>query len=73
MGPWDELLNFELMPMDGERVQIQWVGRAYETSLAELAQPECDVRRWTDRGDLPSQRSGSDTATAPPPEMTCTP
>ena len=71
---WDTQLNFELMPMQGERLQVQWAGRAYETSLVEFAL-ECDVRRWTDLGRLPSSRSdGDDRLTAPPPEtVACTP
>ena len=67
---WDTQLSFELMPLDGDRVQVQWAGRAYETSLVELALPDCDVRRWTDRGRLPSSRSdGDDFVTAPPSEV----
>lgn len=75
VGSWEEQLNFELMPMNGELVQIQWVGKEYETSLAELALPECDVRRWAPRRELPSQTSdGSDIAAAPPPPRPmCTP
>lgn len=74
VGEWDASLNFELMPLSGERVQIQWAGRAYEAPIAELASRECDVRTWTDLGRLPSGRSDGETPTAPPPEAeACTP
>ena len=75
VGSWDTQLNFELMAMNDDRVQVQWAGRAYEASPLELALPECDVRRWTDLGRLPSSRSdGDDRLTAPPPEtVACTP
>lgn len=43
-GPWQELLSFELMPMQGERVIVQWTSARFESTLEELAAEDCSER-----------------------------
>jgi hypothetical protein len=52
-GPWGELPSFELMPMEGERVIVQWTSARFESTLEELAAEDCS-QRLSERVELDS-------------------
>jgi hypothetical protein len=52
-GTWGDLLEFQLMPMTGDRVIVQWTSETFESSLEELASEDCS-ERLSSRVDLAS-------------------
>lgn len=43
-GTWGDLLEFQLMPMRGDRVIVQWTSETVESTLEELAASDCSLR-----------------------------
>lgn len=43
-GTWGSLLEFQLMPMTGDRVIVQWTSATFESRLEELAAEDCAER-----------------------------
>jgi hypothetical protein len=50
---WGDELEFQLMPMSGDRVIVQWTSETFESTLEELAAADCS-RRLSSRVDLDS-------------------
>jgi len=43
-GTWGDELEFQLMPMSGDRVIVQWTSETFESTLEELAAGDCSQR-----------------------------
>jgi hypothetical protein len=73
---WGESARFELFPLAGERVQVQWGPQRLEVELDEMAAPDCAERleaRRTPQSDVVVNGSGSTPTSPPLPEPVCAP
>jgi hypothetical protein len=73
---WDEPARFELFPLVGDRVQVQWGPQRLEVELEEMAAPDCAERleaRRTPQSGGGVNASGSTPTSPPLPEPVCTP
>jgi hypothetical protein len=69
-GPWGDQLEFQLMPMLGERIDIQWGRARTQSSLEELAASDCEarLRARVDLGSDVRTDSAGTVRTSPPAE-----
>jgi hypothetical protein len=68
-GTWGDMLSVEAMPLNGERVHIQWAGRQFDAAVADLTASDCQerLRSADEQNGTRVPHGGGDTIHVSPP------